>query len=421
MSYQYLPRIADKVINVALEAAGAVLIEGPKWCGKTRTAEKWANSVIYMQDPDSRDSYQKTADTKPSLLLKGDTPRLIDEWQMAPVLWDAVRFAVDQRQRTGQFILTGSATPKDNVVAHTGTGRISRMHMRPMSLFESKESNGSISLQELFDGEKDGDTISSLSIEALAYALARGGWPASIGEKESIALRRSYNYVEAVINADISEADGIEKSPARVRTLMRSLARNIATTATLKTIHSDLSGDEEIISEKTISSYLNALRRIFVVEDLPAWSPAMRSKTTIRTSSKRHFCDPSIATAVLRATPDSLLQDFNTFGLLFESLCVRDLRVYAQAIDGEVFHYRDRNGLEADAIVHLKDGRWGAVEVKMGAKEIEAAAENLKTLRDKVNLDKMQEPSFLMVLTATEFGYRRDDGVYIVPIGCLKD
>ena len=421
MSYQYLPRIADKVLSTALEATGAVLIEGPKWCGKTRTAEEQANSIIYMQDPDHRESYQKTADTKPSLLLKGDTPRLLDKWQMAPVLWDAVRFAVDRRQLTGQFILTGSATPKDKVVAHTGTGRISRMHMRPMSLFESKESNGSISLQELFDEKTDGDSISSLSIEALAYALARGGWPASVGEKESIARRRSYDYVEAVINADISEVDGIEKSPARVRTLMRALARNISTTATIATIHGDIAGDEEIISEKTISSYLNALRRIFVVEDLPAWSPAMRSKTTIRTSSKRHFCDPSIATAVLRATPDSLLQDFNTFGFLFESLCVRDLRVYAQAIDGEVFHYRDRNGLEADAIVHLKDGRWGAVEVKMGAKEIETATKNLKTLRDKVNLDKMQEPSFLMVLTATEFGYRRDDGVYIVPIGCLRD
>ena len=421
MSYQYLPRIADKVISTALEATGAVLIEGPKWCGKTRTAEEWANSVIYMQDPDKRDSYQKTADTKPSLLLKGDTPRLIDEWQMAPVLWDAVRFAVDQRQLVGQFILTGSATPKDNVVAHTGTGRISRIHMRPMSLFESKESNGSISLQELFAGKEDADSISSLSIEALAYAIARGGWPASIGEKERVALRCSYNYVEAVINADISEVDGVEKNPVRVRTLMRSLAQNISTTATLKTIHGDLAGDEEIISEKTISYYLNALRRIFVVEDLPAWSPAMRSKTTIRTASKRHFCDPSIATAVLRATPDSLLQDFNTFGFLFESLCVRDLRIYAQAIDGEVFHYRDRNGLEADAVVHLKDGRWGAIEVKMGAKEIETAAENLKTLRDRVNLDKMQEPSFLMVLTATEFGYRREDGVYIIPIGCLKD
>ncbi|MCL2193534.1 MAG: DUF4143 domain-containing protein, partial [Treponema sp.] len=258
-------------------------------------------------------------------------------------------------------------------------------------------------------------------IESLAFALTRGGWPASVGQGKSVALRRVYDYVDAVINIDVSRVDDIKKNPARVRALMRSLARNISTTANIATIRGDIAGGEETVSEKTISAYLNALRRIFVLEDLPAWNPAMRSKTALRTSSKRHFIDPSIATAVLRADPDSLLSDFNTFGLLFESLCIRDLRVYAQAIDGEVFHYRDKSGLEADAIVHLKDGRWGAVEVKMGAKEIELAAENLKTMRDKINLDKMKEPSFLMVLTGTELGYRRDDGVYIIPIGCLRD
>jgi len=418
---KYLCRIADKVLDTALESSGAVLIEGPKWCGKTRTAEEKAKSVLYMQDPDHTASYLKAADTKPSLLLRGNTPRLIDEWQMAPVLWDAVRFAVDQRQESGQFILTGSAVPKDNAVQHTGTGRISRMLMRPMTLFESLESNGSISLKELFDGATDGECFSSLTIENLAYVLSRGGWPASIGEKESVALRRVYDYVDAVINIDVSRVDGVEKNPARVRALMRSLARNVSTMANIATIQGDIAGDEESLSDKTISSYLNALRRIYVVEDLPAWSPAMRSKTTIRTSPKRHFVDPSIATAVLRATSDSLLQDFHTFGLLFESLCVRDLRVYAQAIDGEVFHYRDKGGLEADVVVHLKDGRWGAVEVKMGAKEIETAAENLKALRNKVNCDRMKEPSFLMVLTATDLGYKREDGVYIVPIGCLRE
>ena len=421
MRQKYLCRIADKVLDTALESSGAVLIEGPKWCGKTRTAEEKAKSVLYMQDPDHTASYLKAADTKPSLLLRGNTPRLIDEWQMAPVLWDAVRFAVDQRQESGQFILTGSAVPKDNAVQHTGTGRISRMLMRPMTLFESLESNGSISLKELFDGATDGECFSSLTIENLAYVLSRGGWPASIGEKESVALRRVYDYVDAVINIDVSRVDGVEKNPARVRALMRSLARNVSTMANIATIQGDIAGDEESLSDKTISSYLNALRRIYVVEDLPAWSPAMRSKTTIRTSPKRHFVDPSIATAVLRATSDSLLQDFHTFGLLFESLCVRDLRVYAQAIDGEVFHYRDKGGLEADVVVHLKDGRWGAVEVKMGAKEIETAAENLKALRNKVNCDRMKEPSFLMVLTATDLGYKREDGVYIVPIGCLRE
>jgi uncharacterized protein len=429
MKQKYLTRMADKVLETALEASGAVLIEGPKWCGKTRTAEEKAASALYMQDPDHTASYLKAADIKPSILINGDTPRLIDEWQMAPVLWDAVRFAIDQRGETGQFILTGSAVPKDNAVQHTGTGRISRMTMRPMSLFESLESNGMVSLKSLFDGTAVGECFSSLTIEKLAFALIRGGWPASVGQlasietAESVGLiqRQVYDYVDAVINIDVSRVDGVEKNPMRLRALMRSLARNVSTAASITTIQQDIAVDKETISEKTISVYLNALRRIFVIEDLPAWNPAMRSKTALRTSPKRHFVDPSIATAVLRANSDSLLSDFNTFGLLFESLCIRDLRAYAQAIDGEVFHYRDKSGLEADAIVHLKDGRWGAVEVKMGAKEIEIAAENLKTLREKINLDKMKEPSFLMVLTAGELGYKRDDGVYIVPIGALKD
>ena len=421
MTRNYLGRLADSVLDTSLEASGAVLIEGPKWCGKTRTAEEKAASTIYMQDPDLNASYMKAADTKPSILLNGNTPRLIDEWQMAPVLWDAVRFAVDQRGETGQFILTGSAVPQDDGTRHTGTGRISRMLMRPMSLFESLESNGAVSLQSLFDGADDIECFSTLTIEALAAALTRGGWPASIGQKESVALRRVQDYVDAVINIDVSRVDDVKKSPARLRSLMRSLARNVSTMASIATIRDDIAGTDETVSDKTISGYLNALRRIFVVEDLPAWNPAMRSKTALRTSPKRHFIDPSIATAVLRAGPDGLLSDFSTFGLLFESLCIRDLRVYAQAIDGEVFHYRDKSELEADAIVHLKDGRWGAVEVKMGAKEIEAAAESLKILRERINLDKMNEPSFLMVLTAGELGYRRKDGVYIVPIGCLRN
>lgn len=422
MEKKYLERIADKVLRTSLEASGAVLIEGPKWCGKTRTAEEMAASTLYLQDPDHTESYLKAASVKPSLLLKGATPRLIDEWQMAPVLWDAVRFAVDRRRKNGQFILTGSAVPRDNAVQHSGTGRISRMLMRPMSLFESLESNGTISLGSIFDGNTDGEGMSELSVEKLAFALARGGWPASVMElKSSIALRRVYDYVEAVISVDIQIADGVEKSPARVRALMRSLARNTSTQANFATIRDDIAGDESTISEKTIASYINVLRRIFVIEDLPAWSPAMRSRTPLRTTPKRHFVDPSIAAAVLRASPEKLLTDFNTFGLLFESLCVRDLRVYAQPLDGDVFHYRDKSGLEVDTIVHLKDGRWGAIEIKMGAGEIETAAENLMKLKEKVDLDKMKEPSFLMVLTATELGYRRDDGVYVVPIGCLRD
>jgi predicted AAA+ superfamily ATPase len=426
----YIPRIADAVLDVALEAAGAVLIEGPKWCGKTRTAAQRAASILLMQDPDKTASYLQAAATQPSLLLRGETPRLLDEWQMAPVLWDAVRFTVDQRGEAGQFILTGSAVPLDNAVMHTGTGRFSRVFMRTMSLLESKQSNGEVSLQALFDSAKkpaaknaaratDIASVSTLTVEALAHAIVRGGWPASVGASENIARRRVADYVEAVINADVSRVDGVEKNPTRVRALMRSLARNITTTANMATLCADIAGGGESISDKTVAVYLNALRRIFVVEDLPAWNPALRSKTAVRTSPKRHFVDPSIATAVLRASVGSLLDDFNTFGFLFESLCIRDLRIYAQALDGEVFHYQDKNGLEADAVVCLKDGRWGAVEIKMGAKEIDLAAKNLQALHSKVNTKKMSEPSFLMVVTGTEHAYRRADGVLVVPLGCL--
>lgn len=423
MENKYLKRIADRVLQERLAASGAVLIEGPKWCGKTRTALENSKSHLFMQDPDKAVSYLKAADTKPSLLLKGDTPRLLDEWQTAPVLWDAVRFMVDQRGKPGQFILTGSAVPKDNVVQHTGTGRISRLMMRPMSLYESMESNGSVSLKALFDGETEIDNFSTLTIEQIALAIVRGGWPASIGESEKIALRHAIDYVEAVINADVSRVDGIEKNPVRVRALLRSLSRNISTLATIRTIHDDIAmGDaDESISEKTISQYLGALDRIFVTENLPAWNPALRSKTAIRTSPKRQFVDPSIAAAVMRLTPSRLLDDFNYFGFLFESLCDRDLRIYAEAIDGQIFHYRDGSGLEADAVIALNDGRWAAVEVKLGSKEIEDAAVHLLELKDKVNTEKMREPSFLMILTGTEIAYRRDDGVYVVPLGCLKD
>ncbi|MDO4344358.1 MAG: DUF4143 domain-containing protein [Eubacteriales bacterium] len=423
MENKYLKRIADRVLQERLASSGAVLIEGPKWCGKTRTALENSKSHLFMQDPDKAGSYLKAADTKPSLLLRGDTPRLLDEWQTAPVLWDAVRFMVDERGKPGQFILTGSAVPKDNAVQHTGTGRISRLMMRPMSLYESMESNGSVSLKALFDGETEIDNFSTLTIEQIAFAIVRGGWPASIGQTEKIALRHAIDYVEAVINADVSRVDGIEKNPVRVRALLRSLSRNISTLATIRTIHDDIAmGDaDENISEKTISQYLNALDRIFVTENLPAWNPALRSKTAIRTSPKRQFVDPSIAAAVMRLTSSRLLEDFNYFGFLFESLCDRDLRIYAEAIDGQIFHYRDASGLEADAVIALNDGRWAAVEVKLGSKEIEDAAVHLLKLKDKVNTEKMREPSFLMILTGTEIAYRREDGVYVVPLGCLKD
>ncbi|MDR0865635.1 MAG: DUF4143 domain-containing protein [Candidatus Symbiothrix sp.] len=418
---RYFNRICDDLLQQSLQSSGAVLIEGAKWCGKTSTAMKAAHSSLFMQDPDKSKSYQNLADTKPSLLLQGETPRLLDEWQMSPVLWDAVRFEVDKRGETGQFILTGSAVPADNVTAHTGTGRISRLLMRPMSLYESLESNGSISLKDLFEGKTNIEAMSALSIEQIAFAICRGGWPQSVKQKNSSALRMAANYVDAVINLDVQRVDDIEKNPEKVRMLLRSLARNISTMATLQTIKSDMETMDLGISEKTLVSYLNALRRIFVVEDLPAWQPSLRSKTAIRTSVKRHFVDPSLATAVMRANPDNILKDFETFGFLFESLCTRDMRIYAQANDGDVFHYRDKSGLEADMIVRLHDGRWAAVEVKLGNKQIDEAANNLLRLQNKIDSDKMGKPSFLMVLTGGEFAYQRNDGVYIIPVGCLKN
>ncbi len=417
----YLPRLSDAELQLALQSSGAVLIEGAKWCGKTRTALNASNSVLYMQDPDRSQANRMLADTKPSLLLKGEVPRVIDEWQVAPVLWDAVRFEVDRRIDTGQFILTGSAVPSDNVTTHTGTGRISRILMRPMSLFESLESNGSVSLSALFSENIDVEGVSDLSIEQIAFALCRGGWPASIKMQGTSALRMARDYVEAVINYDVSRVDDVEKNPERVRLLLRSLARNIGTLATFQTIKADLEAHDTSLSDKTISSYLNALRRIFVVEDLPAWSPSLRSKTAIRSSSKRHFVDPSIAIAVMRTNPDGILNDFEYFGFLFEALCTRDIRVYAQVNDGDVFHYRDKSGLEADLIIKLRDGRWAAIEVKLGNKQIEEAAVNLLKLKARIDEDKMGKAAFLMVITGGQYAYRRKDGVLVVPIGCLRN
>lgn len=417
----YLPRISDALLTRKLRHSGAVLVTGPKWCGKTSTALVASESVIYMQDPDKSEAYKTAADTKPSILLGGDVPHLIDEWQMAPVLWDAVRFAVDQRQAVGQFVLTGSAVPIDNTMMHTGTGRISRLTMRTMSLYESKESNGSVSLKDLFEGKFPDMEISNLTIEQIAFAICRGGWPASVRIKDDDALELSRDYVDAIIHQDISRVDGIERNPKRVQLVLRSLARNVATTATNVTILKDMEGDESAMTAPTLDAYLNALRRIFVIEDQPAWFPSMRSKTAIRTASKRHFTDPSIATAVLRTSPKGLLEDFNTFGFLFESLCTRDMRIYAQANDGDVYHFRDKNGLESDMIVALNDGRWAAIEVKLGNKQIEEAAQHLQELARKVDDEKMGHPSFLMVLTGGEYAYQRKDGVLIVPIGCLKD
>jgi predicted AAA+ superfamily ATPase len=422
MSENYLNRISDQKLSHLLRAMGAVLIEGPKWCGKTRSAEEVARSVLYMQDPDTTKANKLMAQSKPSLLLEGETPRLLDEWQVAPELWNAVRFIVDKRRLKGQFILTGSVIPERTDDMHTGTGRIARMKMRTMSLYESGDSNGEISLSALFDGNNNMEGRSGLTVEILAFVINRGGWPAVARETdEKIALTVSADYVEAVANEDISKADGVEKNPDRVKALMRSISRNISCEARTSTILSDLAANDESLSQATVDQYVAALKKIFVIEDLPAWSAKLRSKTAIRTTSKRHFTDPSIAAASLRATPKRLLSDFNTFGFLFESLCIRDLRIYTESIDGSVYHYRDRNGLEIDAILQLADGRWGAVEIKMGAGEIEDAAENLLKLRKIIDTEKMNEPSFLMVLTGTEYAFQLKNGVWVVPIGCLKN
>ncbi len=416
----YTSRISDTLLKKLLESTGAILVEGAKWCGKTQSSLQAANSVVYMQDPDEGPGYMAMADAKPSLVLEGDPPLLLDEWQMAPVLWDAVRFAVDKRGLMGQFILTGSATPSDNLNAHSGTGRIARMLMRPMSLYESNESNGKVSLRDLFDGETDIGAKSTLTIEHIAHAICRGGWPAAVlSLKQSPQL--AMNYVDAVINLDIQRVDGVEKDPERVRVLLQSLARNISTMATARTIIDDMQVNESSITDKTLSSYLHALRRIFVVEDVPAWQPSLRSKTAISKANKRQFVDPSIATAVMRTNAKGVLKDFETFGFLFESLCTRDLRVYAQAADGVVYHYRDKSELESDFVIKLHDGRWAAIEVKLGMKQIEEAAGNLIKLSQKIDTEKMNHPTFLMVLTGGQVAYKRSDGVLVVPIGCLRD
>lgn len=373
-----------------------------------------------MQDPDRGMNYRRLADSMPSQLLVGEKPRLIDEWQEAPVLWDAVRFDVDQTGEWGQYILTGSSTPHDDAKPrHTGTGRIARMKMRPMSLWESRESSGSVSLTKLFEKPTEISGENTLNILDIAKIIARGGWPEAVA-KQSYSTQIARNYVDAVINTEISSSDGVERNPYRVRQLLRSYARNISTMAAQTTILEDVKANDVMFSDTTMYDYLNALRRIFLIEDVPAWKPSLRSKTAIRTSDKRQFVDPSIAVAVMRADANSIIEDFKFFGFLFESLVTRDLRIYSQLIDGEVFHYRDKNELEADIIIRLHDNRWAAVEVKLGNKEIEEGARHLLALQKKVDTDKVGDPSFLMIVTGGQYAYRRPDGVYVVPIGCLK-
>ena len=434
---EYKNRVADRLLADKLEAFGAVLIEGPKYCGKTTLASRQASSVLSMADTDTLSQNLALARTNISRLLAGDTPRLIDEWQIAPQFWDAVRNEVDKRNEDGQFMLTGSAVPpkpkkdeKGNVIEeenihHTGTGRISRLKLRTMSLWESEDSTGDVSLERLFSNPDIIDGTSNIDLDRLAYLTCRGGWPKAVLKKsEKAALAQAFDYYDSVVSNDIKRVDDTDRDEELTKRIMRSYARNQGTQATVGTILADIknNGDERM-SDSTVYSYIKALKEIFVIEDSIAWNPNLRSKTAIRTSDTRYFIDSSIATAALGIGPKDLINDMETFGFIFETLAVRDLRIYSDALDGKVYHYRDKNNLECDAVIHLRNGSYGLVEVKIGGSElIREGAESLKALSSKIDSTKMKAPSFLMVLTGIgDFAYKRpEDGVLVVPIGCLR-
>lgn len=426
----YLKRIVDEDLQLRLDSVGATIIVGPKLCGKTTTAEQKAKSILRLNDPDMRDAYIATAQTKPSNLLKGENPRLIDEWQEAPELWDAVRTSVDLRREPGLYILTGSTTIKRNNIHHSGTGRISRLKMYPMSLYESKESNGLISLFDLFnkpDLDIDG-TQSQIDVNDLIFAACRGGWPSSLNLKTNKAkLFIAKDYVNNICESDISSIDNVERSPSKTRLLLRSYARNISTLATNSSLINDINANEKM-SESSFYEYLDVLKRLYVIEDVEAWCPNIRSKTSIRSSNKREFIDPSIAIAALGLSPEYLETDLKTFGFIFECLCIRDLKVYSNRLGGKVSYYHDKFGLEADAVLHLDDGRYALIEIKLGSKEIEDGVKHLCKLKRLIRQNnetdgqiKLREPDLMIVLTGGPIAYKRDDGVMVIPIGCLKD
>lgn len=423
---QYRPRIADKMLSRRLMGVGAVLIQGPKWCGKTTTAEQQAKSVVYMDDPEYMDQNIELASLSPKKLLAGATPRLIDEWQLAPQLWDAARFEVDHRDEEGQFIFTGSAVPADTDKRHhSGTGRFAWLTMRTMSLYESGESTGEVSLNDLFiKPDVDVFGTNNLNIDSIAWLICRGGWPRATTINKEVALDMAYRYYEAVVNNDVSRVDNVRRDAERTKRVLRSIARNQCAQISVNTICADIESNDTVSANRlTITSYLDALKKIFVLEDSLAWNPNLRSKTAIRSSETRYFSDPSIGVAALGIGPNDLINDLSTMGLFFESMCVRDLRVYADALEGTIYHYRDSKGLECDAVLHLRNGSYGLIEIKLGGeKNIEEGAKNLKLLASKIDTTKMKAPSFLMILTGTtKYAIRREDGVYVVPIGCLKD
>lgn len=426
----YKKRIADRLLKEKLGYMGAVLIKGAKWCGKTTTAEQVAGSVLYVDEPSKKGQNQSLAKLNPNLLLEGKTPRLLDEWQVAPELWDAVRFEVDHRDNgVGQFILTGSAAPLNSndkeKISHSGTGRIAWLIMRPMTLYESGESNGTVSIKDdLFTNNSSFAAINSLELEDIARLICRGGWPGACIINSDKALKIADEYITAVTNIDISRVDNVKRSPEFTKRLMRSYARHQSTQASIATIYADIvSHDNESLSEETITSYINALKQLYVIEDVQAWNPNLRSKTAIRTSDTRYYTDPSLATASLGVGSKDLINDLKTMGLIFETLVIRDLRVYAEANDGQLYHYRDKSGLECDAVIYLRNGTYGLIEIKLGGEEsIKEGSETLKRLSEKIDTDRMNAPSFLAVVTGVgNYAYRREDGIFVVPIGCLKD
>lgn len=420
----YKKRIADQLLSERLEEVGAVLIEGPKWCGKTTTAIQQAKSKVMLAHPETLQKSQTMLAINATHLLNGDTPRLFDEWQTLPELWDNIRYEVDARNEEGQFILTGSAVPvESDKIVHTGTGRFAWITMRPMSLWESEESNGSVSLHALFQGQLDVHGECYHTLEDIAFMLCRGGWPASLGRSTRAALRVARDYYDAVVKTDFIRVDGTLRNQNRSRMLLRSLARLQGTQTAINVIRKDmLANDESTLSETTVALYIEALRKIFVVEDMPAWSTNLRSKTVIRTSPTRYFVDPSIAVSALGITPADLLDDLNTFGFLFEAMAIRDLRVYADALDAKLYHYRDKDELECDAVMELRNGRYGLIEIKLGGMaNVKSAAQQLASLARKIDTIRVGEPAFRMVLTAVgDAAMRLEDGTLVVPIGCLK-
>lgn len=421
---EYKKRIADEILRKRLGAIGAVLIEGPKWCGKTTTAMQQANSILFMQDSSNAAMINQMADIDPKLLLEGDTPRLLDEWQVAPELWDAVRFEVDMRNAPGQFILTGSAVPMLKSTAHTGTGRIWRMTMRPMSLYESGDSTGEVSLEALFLGKFNDVVKNKLDFDDISYLICRGGWPMAMQQTKEDALMNAYAYYDGVVNSDLSRADGVLRNPQNVDLLLRSYARMIGSQSTLTNIRADMKiVDEQELDINTVRSYIETLKKIFVVEELSGWNPNIRSKNAIRTSPTRYFVDPSIAVAALNLGPGNLANDLNTMGFFFENMCIRDLRVYADGLNGSLYKYRDKYGLECDAALTLRNGQYALIEIKLGGtKAVEEGAEALNKLEKLITEKGYNPPTFKMIITGNNpYGYRRKDGIYQIPIGCLKN